>query len=292
MVVFFISDEKGMPSVSGPAAGGQPVYRPGDPRWVEQSFSKRDCCRFVASAKEPTASSREANQCACGERRAYHKTHGVKSIGEPGEVWSPAYHTVSSPTDAFGTIDFLGGPHPNKAQFIRLGFDSRPDHIFQLLTREWGLEVPKLIISVHGGKANFELHPRLKRVLRKGLLRAAKTTGNPSHTSFVVVFFFFGHHFIDYVDATGAWILTGGTSTGVTRHVGDALISERSPRLRGGRVVSIGIAPWGVVENRSSLIGRKIDVAYQSIDHPRSEFAVLNNRHAYFLLADNGTVGK
>lgn len=145
--------------------------------WVEQSFSKRDCARFVASAKETATSGKEANQCACGEKRAYHKSHGVTSVGEPGEVWAPAHHTVSSPTDAFGTIDFLGGPHPNKAQFIRLGFDSRPDLIFQLLTREWGLELPKLIISVHGGKANFDLQPRLKRVLRKGLLRAAKTTG-------------------------------------------------------------------------------------------------------------------
>ncbi|KAI9554622.1 hypothetical protein GHT06_019895 [Daphnia sinensis] len=248
-------------SVGGVVGGTVPptFLRPGDPRWVEQSFSKRDCCRFVTSTKE-------TSQCACGQTWAYHKTHGVESVGEPGEVWAPTFHTVSSPTDAYGTIDFLGGPHPNKAQFIRLGFDSRPDLILQLLTREWGLELPKLIISVHGGKANFELNPRLKRVLRKGLLRAAKTTG--------------------------AWILTGGTSTGVTRHVGDALISERSPRLRGGRVVSIGIAPWGVVENRVSLIGRKKDVAYQSIDHPRSKFAALNNRHAYFLLADNGTVGR
>lgn len=98
--------------------------------------------------------------------------------------------------------------------------------------------------------------------------------------------------YLIYTYPTGAWILTGGTSTGVTHHVGDALISERSPRLRGGRVVSIGVAPWGVVENRASLIGRKKDVAYQSIDHPRSKFAALNNRHAYFLLADNGTVGQ
>ena len=90
----------------------------------------------------------------------------------------------------------------------------------------------------------------------------------------------------------GAWVITGGTNTGVTRHVGDALISERSPRLRGGRVVSIGIAPWGVVENRQNLVGRKKDVTYLSIDQPRSKFAVLNNRHAYFLLVDNGTVGR
>ena len=266
------------------ATGSSTFTRPGDPRWVEQTFSKRDCSRFVTSAKKES-------QCACGRPRAYHKTHGVEgasdTFADPNEIWTPAYHTSSSPTDAFGTIDFLGGPHPNKAQFIRLGFDSRPDLILQLLTREWGLELPKLIISVHGGRANFELNPRLKRVLRKGLLRAAKTTG--------IIFCnlniqFILHSFHCYV--TGAWILTGGTSTGVTRHVGDALISERSPRLRGGRVVSIGIAPWGVVENRALLIGRKKDVAFQSIDHPRSEFAVLNNRHAYFLLADNGTVGE
>ena len=86
--------------------------------------------------------------------------------------------------------------------------------------------------------------------------------------------------------------MTGGINNGVTRHVGDALISERSPRLRNGRVVSIGIAPWGVVENRQLLIGQKRDVTYLSIDQPRSRFAVLNNRHSYFLLVDNGTAGR
>ena len=140
-------------------------------KWMELSFSKRECQRYVPSTKDVA-------RCACGQTWAYHKTHGVEGVGEQGEVWSPTHHTISSPTDAFGTIDFLGGPHPNKAQFIRLGFDSRSDLILQLLTREWGLELPKLIISVHGGKANFELSPRLKKVLRKGLLRAAKTTGN------------------------------------------------------------------------------------------------------------------
>ena len=46
----------------------------------------------------------------------------------------------------------------------------------------------------------------------------------------------------------------GGLNNGVTCHVGDALVTERSPRLRSGRVVSIGIAPWGVVENRRDLV--------------------------------------
>ncbi|VVD00939.1 unnamed protein product [Leptidea sinapis] len=131
----------------------------------------------------------------------------------------------------------------------------RPELIVQLLTREWALERPKLLITIQGGKANFDLQPKLKKVLRKGLLKAAKTTG--------------------------AWIFTGGTNTGVTRQVGDALQLERSQRA--GRVVSIGIAPWGIVEGANELIGRGRDVPYHAIASPR---------HAYFLLVDNGSIGR
>ncbi|CAH1392573.1 unnamed protein product [Nezara viridula] len=148
--------------------------------------------------------------------------------------------------------------------YVRLAYDTRPELILQLFTREWNLELPKLLITVQGGKANFELQSKLKKVLRKGLLKAAKTTG--------------------------AWVFTGGTNTGVTRQVGDALLMERSQRS--GRVVSIGIAPWGIVENNHELIGHNRDVPYHSISSPRSKLAVLNNRHAYFLLVDNGTAGK
>ena len=49
------------------------------------------------------------------------------------------------------------------------------------------------------------------RSLRKGLLKAAKTTG--------------------------AWIFTGGTNTGVTKHVGDALVTEKSPRIKGAQTM-------------------------------------------------------
>lgn len=77
-------------------------------------------------------------------------------------------------------------------QYIRLSVDTRPELILQLLTQQWGLELPKLVISIHGGIPNFELQPKLKRMFRKGLLKAAKTTG--------------------------AWIITGGTNTGDRRH--------------------------------------------------------------------------
>ncbi|KAG5335546.1 TRPCG protein, partial [Acromyrmex charruanus] len=148
--------------------------------------------------------------------------------------------------------------------YVRLAHDTRPEPIVQLLCREWNLGLPKLLITVHGGRSNFELQPNLKKVLRKGLLKAAKTTG--------------------------AWIFTGGTNTGVTRQVGDALLLERSQRQ--GRVVSIGIAPWGILDKSHELVGRGGEVSYDCVSSPWTKYTVLNNRHAYFLLVDNGTGGR
>lgn len=103
----------------------------------------------------------------------------------------PFKHTRPHPTDAYGTIEFQGGAHPTKAQYVRLSYDTRPELLVQLFTKEWNLELPKLLITVQGGKANFELQPKLKKEIRKGLLKAAKTTG--------------------------AWVFTGGTNTGILR---------------------------------------------------------------------------
>lgn len=62
-------------------------------------------------------------------------------------------------------------------QYVRLSYDTPPQLMFELLQSHWKLEVPKLVISIHGGISNFDLQPKLKRVFRKGLLKAAKTTG-------------------------------------------------------------------------------------------------------------------
>lgn len=79
-------------------------------------------------------------------------------------------------------------------QYVRLSsFDTRPEQVLHLLQKHWGLDLPKLLITVHGGILNFDLQPKLKRVFRKGLLKAAKTTG--------------------------AWIVTGGTNTGNYRKI-------------------------------------------------------------------------
>ncbi|XP_049817373.1 transient receptor potential cation channel trpm isoform X2 [Aethina tumida] len=241
-----------------------PVANPFSPTptrsWIEQTFHKRECSRFIVHAKDES-------RCCCGRSFDQHKhlAENNPSLTPFGcEIWFPSKCTVALPTDAYGILEFQGGPHPSKAQYIRVAHDTKPEHLMQLITREWCLELPKLLISIQGGKANFELQPKLKKVLRKGLLKAARSTG--------------------------AWIFTGGTNTGVTKHVGDALLLERSQRT--GRVNTLGIAPWGIVENNQDLIGHNTEVPYHSISSPRSKTAALNNRHAYFLLVDNGTVGK
>lgn len=37
-------------------------------------------------------------------------------VGTLGDIWLHYKHTRTHPTDAYGTIEFQGGPHPTKAQ--------------------------------------------------------------------------------------------------------------------------------------------------------------------------------
>ncbi len=45
-------------------------------------------------------------------------------------------------------------------------------------------------------------------------------------------------------------------TSGVIRHVGDAL-KDHSSKSR-GKVCAIGIAPWGILENKEDLIGKDV----------------------------------
>uniref|UniRef100_A0A8C4HX35 Transient receptor potential cation channel subfamily M member 1 n=1 Tax=Dicentrarchus labrax TaxID=13489 RepID=A0A8C4HX35_DICLA len=234
--------------------------------WIERTFQKRECVQIIVS--------KDTSRCSCGQLVTQHNyvLPGAKEEGgplvqlevQPAERWSPLKHTQTSPTDAYGVIEFQGGGHVNKAMYIRVSYDSRPDLLLQLMVKDWQLELPTLLISVHGGLQNFDLPPKLKQVFGKGLIKAAVTTG--------------------------AWIFTGGVSTGVIRHVGDAL-KDHSSKSR-GKVCAIGIAPWGIIENKEDLIGRDVTRPYQTMSNPLSKLAVLNSSHSHFILADNGTSGK
>ncbi|KFW82245.1 Transient receptor potential cation channel subfamily M member 7, partial [Manacus vitellinus] len=246
--------------------------------WIENTFTKRECVYIIPSSKDP-------HRCCCGRLVRQHacftaslamKYSDVK-LGENSnqeiEEWSVEKHTEQTPTDAYGVINFQGGSHSYRAKarmtfcclwYVRLSYDTKPEAILQLMLKEWQMELPKLVISVHGGMQKFELHPRIKQLLGKGLIKAAVTTG--------------------------AWIITGGVNTGVAKHVGDALREHASRSSR--KICTIGIAPWGVIENRNDLVGRDVVAPYQTLLNPLSKLNVLNNLHSHFILVDDGTVGK
>uniref|UniRef100_A0A8P4G7C0 Transient receptor potential cation channel, subfamily M, member 3 n=1 Tax=Dicentrarchus labrax TaxID=13489 RepID=A0A8P4G7C0_DICLA len=243
---------------------------PAQKSWIERAFSKRECVHIIVSAKDP-------HRCCCGRLIGQHvglppgiassqndKAERLAKNDSLSEKWSISKHTQLSPTDAFGTIEFQGGGHSNKAMYVRVSYDTKPDLLLHLMTKEWQLDLPKLLISVHGGLQNFELQPKLKQVFGKGLIKAAMTTG--------------------------AWIFTGGVNTGVIRHVGDAL-KDHASKSR-GKICTIGIAPWGIVENQEDLVGKDVVRPYQTMSNPMSKLTVLNSLHSHFILADNGTTGK
>uniref|UniRef100_A0AAQ4P9F9 non-specific serine/threonine protein kinase n=1 Tax=Gasterosteus aculeatus aculeatus TaxID=481459 RepID=A0AAQ4P9F9_GASAC len=253
--------------------------------WIESTFTKRECVYILPVSKDPHRClpgcqiCQQLVRCCCGRLVRQHVgftaslatkysdvTSGDNSnLSMPElEEWSVEQHTEASPSDAYGVINFQGGSHSYRAKYVRLSHDSRPESILRLMLKEWHMELPKILISVHGGVQNFELHPRLKQVVGKGLIKAAVTTG--------------------------AWILTGGVNTGVAKHVGDALKEHCSRSSK--KICTIGIAPWGVIENRNDLIGRDIIAPYQTLLNPLSKLNVLNNLHSHFLLVDDGTVGK
>ena len=85
------------------------------------------------------------------------------------------------------------------------------------------------------------------------------------------------------------WVITGGTNTGVMKHVGDA--------LQGQAKTLIGIATWGIVSNNEVLVrsdklplGGKFPYKVESSLVPKK--ACLDHNHTHFLLIHDGTEGE
>ncbi|XP_077200880.1 transient receptor potential cation channel subfamily M member 6 isoform X2 [Paroedura picta] len=242
--------------------------------WIEDIFCKRECVKIIPSSRDPHRCPAGCQicqnliRCCCGRLIGDHP--GIdyswlarQSVKEK-EEWSVQKHTEASPTDTFGTINFQDGDHTYHAKYIRTSYDTKLDQLLQLMVKEWQMELPKLVISVHGGNQNFKLPSKLKQLFSKGLVKAAETTG--------------------------AWILTEGINTGVSKHVGDALKVHASQHLR--KISAVGIPPWGIIENQKDLIGKNVVCLYQTLSNPLSKLSTLNSMHSHFILADDGTVGK
>lgn len=65
----------------------------------------------------------------------------------------------------------------------------------------------------------------------------------------------------------GAWIITGGTHTGVMKHVGQAVRDYALSNSLSGQIVAIGVATWGIIHNREALVHPEVadeDEAFQA----------------------------
>uniref|UniRef100_A0A3B3ZWL2 TRPM SLOG domain-containing protein n=1 Tax=Periophthalmus magnuspinnatus TaxID=409849 RepID=A0A3B3ZWL2_9GOBI len=168
---------------------------------------------------------------ACGHSKSSHGEEALKPADHT-ESWSLHKHVRESRTDAFGNICFGGLGHKT-AKYVRVSSDTQPELLYELLTEQWKLATPNLLISVTGGAKNFYLRARLKNMFHRGLIKVAQTTG--------------------------AWILTGGTNTGVMKHVGQAVRDHAlSSSIGGGQIVAIGVATWGILHNRHTLVNPQV----------------------------------
>ncbi|XP_077376929.1 transient receptor potential cation channel subfamily M member 6 isoform X2 [Festucalex cinctus] len=247
--------------------------------WIEETFSKRECVKFIPSSRDlhrciPVCQvCQNLIRCCCGRLLVEHSWQEAPppTFISPSpeydvpEDWSLELHTRACPTNAYGTIDFQdSATRVCRAKYVRVAVDSKPEALLQLMLREWQMERPKLLLSVHGGSDNFSLPPKVKQAFSKGLITAARSTG--------------------------AWILTDGVNTGVSKYVGEATKTFGGHNLR--KRNTIGITPWGVIDNNTDLIGKDVFRPYQPLGNPLSKRAYLNSFHSHFLLVDDGTLGK
>lgn len=232
--------------------------------WITAHFQKRECNKYI----------RDVNKlgfCKCGRREGDHKkSYGFTVVTDPSATWTPEQSTCSDITDAYGEIEFAEDPKSSRKPYIRVSHDTQPSLLLPLLTNHWKLKVPNLVISVTGGAKSFSLKPRLKEAFSKGLIKVAVSTN--------------------------AWIITGGTSTGVMKHVGEAVSGRTQIGHNSGKINCIGVAPWGQVDNAQFLVSkdgrRGCYPAPYTVEVNDQTKAPLDINHSHFILVDNGTIGQ
>ncbi|KAM9422687.1 transient receptor potential cation channel subfamily M member 5 [Salvelinus alpinus] len=161
-----------------------------------------------------------------------------------------------------GDIDFTGTSR-TRGKFVRVHSSTDPVLIYQMLTEQWGLAPPHLVVALVGGDELAQMKPWLRDTVRKGLVKAAQSTG--------------------------AWILTNGLRFGITKHLGQAVrdhsLASTSSKVK---VVAIGIAPWNMIHHRDALLAAKPDqpAVVEPQDLPHGAVYSLDCNHSHFVLVE------
>ncbi|XP_043931636.1 transient receptor potential cation channel subfamily M member 2-like [Protopterus annectens] len=230
--------------------------------WIPKNIMKKECAFFISKTGGDELRT-EDDSIECDECGHYRSEHSEEALSRSSEAKGRRF--IDVPTDAFGIIKFTGGLRSNTGKYVRASSDTKPEILYELMTKHWGLKQPNLVISVTGGAKDFIMPPKLRVIFHRALLKAAY--------------------------ATGAWIITGGSNAGVMKHVGEAirdynLVNEE-------KLTAIGIATWGIVQNRQILISKTGETsADYTIDDNQDHLACLDNNHTHFILVDDGTSKK
>ena len=126
---------------------------------------------------------------------------------------------------SFGSVRFSGSKQM-PAKWAAFSSESRSEDVVSLLCDTWGLPKPPVLISVTGSALPLnEMSSKSKAIFRRGLREAARQTS--------------------------AWILTGGTNTGVMKMVG-AMVSEQDDDVE--PPVCLAIAPMGAIYKHEEML--------------------------------------
>ncbi|KAI7814824.1 putative transient receptor potential cation channel subfamily M member 5 [Triplophysa rosa] len=217
---------------------------------------------------------RQGRRCVqCGELLNESQEHGflggcrcytpiTESVVQMGEKGNERFENPHWTAGRLGDIEFTGSCR-TRGKFVRVTGTTDPAEIYQIMTKKWGLAPPHLVVGLVGGDEVAQMKPWLKDTVRKGLVKAAQSTG--------------------------AWIITSGLRFGITKNLAQAVrdhsLASTSPKIR---VVAIGVAPWNMIQNRELLLNAKPDhpAAYPSEDLPYGTVYSLDCNHSHFILVD------
>ncbi|KAM6459127.1 transient receptor potential cation channel subfamily M member 5 [Liasis olivaceus] len=161
-----------------------------------------------------------------------------------------------------GEIDFLANGK-KRGKFLKVPCAIHPGVIFDIMSSKWNLPAPNLIVSFVGEEEHFQMKPWLRDTLRKGLVKAAQSTG--------------------------AWIFTSALHVGVTKHIGqavqDRMLTSTSSTVK---VVAIGIASLEKIQHKDLLDNVKNDIliSYKTDNNIQGPLYSLDNHHSHFILVE------
>ncbi|XP_072374998.1 transient receptor potential cation channel subfamily M member 5 [Scyliorhinus torazame] len=193
---------------------------------------------------------------AAGEVLIREKKYNGRNVKKP--IKKESIYSV-------GEVEFFGFGKKH-GKFVQVSCNTPPAAIFELLTGDWNLPAPNLVVSIVGGEEKVLMKSWLRDTIRKGLVKAAQSTG--------------------------AWIITSGLRAGITKHIGEAVrdhaLANTSSKIK---VFAIGISSLGIISNRETLtnVNKQSPAIYQVEETAQGPLYSLDNNHSHFILVDDET---